>query len=125
MWVGLLSLMHAQNRQPGSWLSFMLLSVHLVETISTRQLVVIHAAISPFSGSSLLSPVLYYLFSCFCLFLCLMSVISVWNPLFRVLQDVLITYTPILHGYKYLHTHNELLGWDTGPSAPDQQTLSQ
>ena len=33
------------------------------------------------------------------------------------LEDVVATYTPILHGYKYLHTHNKVLGWDTGPAA--------
>ena len=32
------------------------------------------------------------------------------------LEDVLVTYTPILHGYKYLHTHNKVVGWDTGPT---------
>ena len=31
------------------------------------------------------------------------------------LEDVLVTYTPILHSCKYLHTHNKVLGWDTGP----------
>ena len=56
MWVGPLSLTHAQDRWPGDWVSFALLSVHLVEAISTRQLVVIHAGISPSSGSGLLSP---------------------------------------------------------------------
>ena len=32
------------------------------------------------------------------------------------LEDVLVTYTPILHGYKYLHTHNKVVDWDTRPT---------
>ena len=60
MWVGPLSPTHAQDRQPGSCLSFTLLLVHLMEAISTRRLVVSHAAISPFSRSGLLSPLLYF-----------------------------------------------------------------
>ena len=32
------------------------------------------------------------------------------------LEDVLVTYTPILHGYKHLHTHNKVVGWDIGPT---------
>ena len=58
MWVGH-SPTHAQDGQLGNWLSFMLLLVHLMEAISTRQLVVSHAVISPFSRSGLLSPVLF------------------------------------------------------------------
>ena len=62
MWVGPLFLMYAQDRQPGGWLSSTLLSVHLVEVIATRRLVVIHAAISPFRRSGLLSPLLIIFF---------------------------------------------------------------
>ena len=36
--------------------------------------------------------------------------------LYAPLEDVLLTYTSILHGYKYLHTHNKVVGFDTWPT---------
>ena len=145
MWMGPLPLAHAQERHPVShaaishsessllalgfclsllrfsfFLFFLLLHLlFLFFSFPFLVLFVCFAYVHNFYRVGLVAPFIsfYFQLSCF-------SALWAWylrGAHVHDLQDVLVTYTPILQGYKYMHTHIKLLGWDTGPAATRRQ----